>query len=261
MIAGRIAGAANERPGSVLAWFVPLGLTIGVLYAALFRAAWRLFGEVDGVRLLPAATIWLLGLLVFDQRGPLGLMCVVDGSTGGRPDEGSSDGLAARRLPLLIATMVLPLLLWMAIPNSASTWPGVWGRWFNFAYPRTVFRPLVLAPLWGAWAWVAAAGVGRVHERADAVARTLCSAGSVRMTLGWLAVPLLLTAVYSGTHGRWTVGCLISLAVFGVTHLYAIISARRVGGHTLDTLASTAWVAQITFLILYLAARHYLYGG
>ncbi len=261
IVAQRLPSGDAARTAPVLSWIVPFGLLLGLTYAGVFRAAWRVFGEVDGVRLLPATAVWVIGLLAIDRRGPIGLVRVLSGPREANPEDSPGDALSANRLPLLIVACVLPLIGWMAIPNAASTWPGAWGPWFNFAYPRAIFRPLVLAPLWAAWGWVAAAGAGRAHEQAGPVARTLCSAGSVRMTLGWLVLPLTLTLVYSGTHGRWTVGCLISLAVFGITHLYAIGVARRVGGQTLDTLASTAWVAQLSFLILFLAARHRLFAG
>jgi hypothetical protein len=124
----------------------------------------------------------------------------------------------------------------------------------NFAYPRGLFRPLILAPLWGCWGWVAAAGVGRLLPEAEPAARVLCSAGAVRRTLGWFAPLLLVTIVYSGTRGRWTFGGLIGLAVFAVTHVYTATVARRRGGQSIDTLASTGWVAQMSFLLLYLVA-------
>ncbi|HEY3243342.1 MAG TPA: hypothetical protein VGM03_08325, partial [Phycisphaerae bacterium] len=209
------------------------------------------------VRLLPAVTVWLAGLLLFDRLGaPAIVRCV---AVRARRGNGGLDGGESRlpgalgSPPLLIAATILPLLLWMAIPNPTSTWPGMWGRYMNFAYPRGLFRPLILAPVWGLWGWVAAAGVGRAHPDAEPAARVLCAAGTVQRTLGWFVPLLVLTMVYS-TRRHWTFGCLIALSVLAVTHVYTVAIARRRGGQTLDTLASSGWVAEMSFLICYLVA-------
>ena len=55
------------------------------------------------------------------------------------------------------------------------------------------------------------------------------------------------------------IGCVISLVVLGVTFLFAVFSSRRFSGHTRFTVLASSLVAQVTFLMAYLAACQRIY--
>ena len=133
---------------------------------------------------------------------------------------------------LAVAVLVaLKLALWAAVPEGIAGWPADWRRYFNFLYPWPVFRPLILAPLWGRWALILASGVGRAAP-GQGGAVTVPVRSSLSGVLGWLVALTVLTAIYCGRHGQWMIGCIIGLAVLGCTFLFAVLTSRRFGGHT-----------------------------
>jgi len=267
---------------SAIHWLVPLGLLMGLIYVGLFRAAWRLFGEVGGVRLMPAVAVWLADAVFLGWYLVYGVARTADSwSSGaknnwepederscaarkaetGRPAVGATHGIGLGLVGLvaLFAVMLVKLALWTSLPEGISGWPADWRRSLNFAYPRPVFRPLLLAPIWGRWAILLAAGIGRT---APSSAETLPGLSGVRSplpVLGWFAALLLLTSVYCGRHGRWMIGCVIGLAVLGVTFLFCVVTARRFSGHTRATVFAAGLVSESFFLICYLAASQRIY--
>jgi hypothetical protein len=112
--------------------------------------------------------------------------------------------------------------------------------------------------MWGRWALILASGVGPPSPHQQnwiGLPRRKPIAG----TLGWFVAVTLLTAVYCGRHGRWMSGCIISLAVLGTTFVCAVVTARRFSGHTRFTVYASALVAEVTFLLAYLAASQHIY--
>ncbi|MCH7814736.1 MAG: hypothetical protein IID40_12030 [Planctomycetes bacterium] len=248
-------------PRASLHWLVPGGLLIGLLYVGLFRASWRVFGEVGGVRLMPALAVWLADGMLFGLVMFLGAAQTVDRWKGrdlaAEADAGRALGQAG--LTALFVLLVVKLVLWCSLPEGVAGWPADWRRHFNFAYPRPVLRPLILAPLWGRWALILAAGIGRRAPGAGAPDKTPAPPPSPAAVLGWFLPILALTAVYCGRQGRWMIGCIIGLAVMGVAFLFAVIVSRRFLGHTRFTVLATGLVAEIAFLLCYLAASQRIY--
>ena len=261
--AGRGAGAAGACRTH---WMVPVGLVIGIAYACLYRGAWRFFGEVQGIRLMPAVAVWLLDVGLCGSLLLVGAAKVADQIAGGRsqgPDGGST---TAGRLGLMgmgafVVLCVLKLMLWVSVPEGVSTWPGIWGARLNFAYPHAFYRPLLLAPIWGRWGLVLAAGLGRPSPRADAVIRGLTSRQSPYGVLMWFVVVAALTAVYCGYSGRWPYGCVIALGVMGATYLSGVAAARRLGGQTRETILASGLVAEMSYLVLYMGFSVRIYSG
>ncbi|MCP4246893.1 MAG: hypothetical protein GY778_07575 [bacterium] len=248
-------------PRTSLHWLVPGGLVIGMLYVGLFRASWRVFGEVGGVRLMPALAVWLADGMVFGLVMFLGAARTVD-RWKERDVSVSADAapsLGQVGLTALFVLLIVKLVLWCALPEGVAGWPADWRRHFNFAYPRPVLRPLILAPLWGRWALILAAGIGRRAPGAEPPNQTPAQPPSPIAVLGWFLPILALTAVYCGRQGRWMIGCIIGLAVMGVAFLFAVISSRRFLGHTPFTVLATGLVTETTFLVCYLAASQRIY--
>jgi len=242
-------------------WLIPAGLAMGLIYVGLYRASWRVFGEVAGVRLMPAAAVWLLDATLFGLVMLLGAARTADHWPNPAaitiPDQRPTLGQIG--LIALFVLLILKLILWISIPLGVSGWPADWRRHLNFAYPRPVLRPLLLAPIWGRWGLMLAASVGRTAPAHKAALAGLGGACSPAVVLGWFVPVLALTAIYCGRHGRWMIGCIIGLAVLGVTFLFAVVSARRFSGHTRFTVQAAGLLSEISFLVFYAAASQRIY--
>ncbi len=244
---------------------VPLGLIIGIAYACLYRAAWRCFGEVHGIRLMPAVSVWLLDVALCGGVLLIATARVLDFSSRRTP--AAADRFAGPVSPgtiiatVLIVLCVLKLTLWVAIPEGVSTWPGLWGAAMNFAYPHAFYRPLLLAPIWGRWGVLLAANLGRATANADPQTRQILSRQSVHMVLYWFAPVTALTAVYCGYGGRWPFGCVIALGVLAVAYLFSVAASHRRGGQDLITLRATGFVAELAYLLLYMGLSARIYSG
>jgi len=260
--------ALGEAPAAASArgvhWLVPGGLLIGLIYAALYRSSWRVFGEVEDVRLIPALAVWLVDVTVFGLAMFLGVARTVDRwpgkPPGGLPQAATpASRLGTAGLLALIVVLVVKLVLWTAIPEGISGWPADWRRHFNFMYPRPVFRPLILAPMWGRWGLILAGSIARTAPQEGACLPGLRGARSTLTVMGWFLVNLAITAIYCGRQRRWMIGCIIGLAILGVTYLFCVASARRFSGHTRFTVYAAAFLAEAAFLIFYLAASQRIY--
>ena len=227
-------------PGSAAAvhWLVPGSLLIGLFYVGLWLA-----------------DVSFLGLLMV-----LGAARTVDRWGGEDKDLAAGSGrLGLAGTIALFVLLIFKLALWTAIPVGVAGWPGDWRRFFNFAYPRPVFRPLLLAPMWGRRGMILAASIGRTAPAEGGPIPGLLGARSPAVVVGWFLPVLGLTAVYCGRGGRWTIGCMIGLAVLGVTFLFAVIAARRFSGHTRFSVYAAALISELAFLIFYLAASQRIY--
>ncbi|HUU84845.1 MAG TPA: hypothetical protein VM243_15195 [Phycisphaerae bacterium] len=251
-------GAGSSR---AIHWLVPAGLLMGLAYAALYRGCWRVFGEVAGVRLLPAVVVWLLDAALLGLPMFVGAARV--GDCWGRPHllDDAADGrqLGVAGVFILVVLLVLKLALWTALPEGILGWPTDWRRHFNFLYPRPVFRPLILAPLWGRWALMLAGSIGRTAPMQDRPILGRAGGASPVRLLGWFLFNLVMTAVYCGRHGRWMIGCIIGLVVLGVTFLFSVVVARRFRGQTRSTVYAAAGLGEIVFLVAYLAFSQRIY--
>ena len=256
-LGGRVRGAASS---GAVHWLIPGGLAIGLIYVGLYRASWRVFGEVAGVRLMPAVIVWLADVGLFGLLMIAGFARTAERWPTPQPRSGdwSDRGFTLAGALALSVLVLLKLALWVAIPEGIAGWPTNWRRYFNFMYPWPVFRPLILAPLWGRWGLLLAGGVGRAAPLEPPPAG-LPGGTSLSAVLGWLVVVTGLTAIYSGRHGRWMIGCIISLGVLGVTFLFAVLSTRRFGGRTGFSVYGAALVAEVAFLLGYLAASQHIY--
>jgi hypothetical protein len=255
--------AAPEAVTRCSVWLVPIGLATGLLFVTVYRGAWRFFGEVHGIRLMPAVAVWLLDVTL------LGSLMLTAGSrvadrvrrtAGVNPASSCVGELGAIGLAAFIVLCVLKLMLWISIPEGVSTWPGIWGAALNFAYPHAFYRPLILAPLWGRWGVLLAIGIGRPSADADPTVSVLTAGRSWYGALLWFLPLAGLTAVYCGYNARWVLGFIIALAVMGATFLFSVIAARRLGGQSRDTVLSAGLAAELSYLILNLGLSMRIYA-
>ena len=262
-----LSGAGVVASRTAVHWLVPGGLLIGLVYVGLYRASWRIFGEVAHVRLMPALVVWLVDATLLGLALNMGAVRTIDRWAELRHGSGAADSVSPvleRTLGLvgviaLVIVLVVKFVLWTAIPEGIAGWPADWRRYLNFLYPRPVFRPLILAPMWGRWGLLLAGGIARAAPQPGGSVVGLSGGRSPAVVLGWFLVPLVITAVYCGRGGRWMIGCIIGLLVLGTTFLVAVMAARRFAGHTRFTIYAAAFVAEVTFLACYLAAAQRIY--
>ncbi len=246
-------------------WFVPIGLAIGLLWVGVFRAVWRLYGEeVTSLRLVPAAAVVLVDGLFVGYCLFGGLAATVNALTGRRharePEQEDAVALAQPAVMVLLLAILLELILISALRTGSWWWPSDWRRYLNFAYPRLIYRPLLLAPLWGRWAILLAASVGRVAPRAHSAAVGLSRASSPRRVLTTFLPPLIFTAAYCSRSGNVIIGTIIALAVLGLTFVSSVIIARRGGGQTRRSMLAAGKIAELIFLGAFVGMSGYIRG-
>jgi hypothetical protein len=246
-------------------WIVPLGLVIGIIWAAAFRVSWRLYGETANMRVLPALVIVLIECLLTGPFLALGLARTMHLLTSGAPTRPAVDDeepLSPVGSLALGLTILAQWVLLVSVPTTVPWYPSHtdWRHHFAWMYPAPVYRPLVLAPLWGRWAILLAASIGRTSPRADGRTIALCEAVSPARLLGHLVLPMALTAIYCSRDRNLLTGAIIGLLVFAATYVVAMAIARRGGGQTRHSLFASAQVAQLSFLMLYRAFWPLIHG-
>ncbi len=247
------------RAARVVAWVVPAGLLIGILWAGAFRGAWRLYGEIDGLRMVPGLAVVLLEALLTGRFLWLAVARAADGPLG--PSMGDDERLtrnpslrACGAMAIVLCAMVQWVLV-VSIPHVTPWWPPPddWRSAFNFLYPRPIYRPLILAPLWGRWAILMAAATGRTAPGVDAMTASLCRSMGPRRVLLHALLPVVLTCIYFSRERNFLIGGVISLFAFASSYLAAQVLARRNGGQDRVTLFAAGQIGQIAFLAIYRA--------
>jgi len=248
-------------------WFVPIGLVIGLLWVGVFRAVWRLYGEeVTSLRLVPAMAVVLVDVLFTGYYLFGGLVATINALTGPRharepePEHEESIPLLLPAAMVLCVGILLELILISALRTGEWWWPSDWRRHLNFAYPRLIYRPLLLAPLWGRWAILLAASLGRVAHRSHPAAAGLSRASSPRIVMGSFVLPLVLTAAYCSRSGNVIIGTIIALIVLGLTFVASVTIARRGGGQTRRSMLAAGKIAELIFLSAFVAMSGYIRG-
>jgi len=268
-VGGPRVGADGETGGAAVVaavrWIVPLGLLIGLGWVGMFRLTWRLFGETANIRVMPALAITLLECLLTGPYLAMGLARTVHLLTGQQPRQAPQDPLTPLS-PVGTLTLALTVLcqwvLVVSIPDVQTWWPmeADWRHYFNFLYPRAIFRPLILAPLWGRWGLLLAATIGRTTRHADG--DTVALAGAMRPSrLLWQSIlPVALTAIYcSREHNRF-IGVVLAMLVFAATFVVAFAMGQRGGGQTRQSLCAAGQVSQLAFLTFYRAFWQTIHG-
>lgn len=245
------------RPG-ILPWIVPVGLLIGLAWVGGFRLSRWLYWETSNMRMVPSLAVVLLETLVTGPFLVLGLARTVHVLAGRHPLEAERDRMA----PLSpVGTLVLALVVLtqyvfiLSLRDLPGWWPAPndWRHHFNFLYPRPIYRPLLLAPVWGRWGILLAASIGRPAPGADAQTVAMSAAMSPGRLVRNSLLPFALTAVYCSRSRNIFTGLTIGLLVFGLTYVVTMAVARRGGGQTRQSLFAAGQVAQLAFLATYRA--------
>lgn len=256
---------AGHAPGfaRVMWWIVPLGLVVGLLWAGVFRLAWRVFGDAGNLQIVPALSVVLLECLLTGPFLAMGLARTAHLLTGEHPRRDEMD----RRTPLspvgtlvLILTIVCQFVFIVSMRAEGPWWPEDWRSHFNFMYPRPIYRPLLLAPVWGRWAILLAACIGRPGHDADPDTKALCTAMHPKRLLAVTILPMVLTAIYCSRSQNFLIGVIIGMIVLAMAYLVAVAMSWRGGGQTRQSLFATAQIAQLAFLALYRAFWPHIHG-
>jgi cobalamin synthase len=246
---------------STAAWITFLGLLVGLAWAASFKAVWRIYGEIGGVRVIPGLAVVLLDCLLVSPVLILGLARTAHQLfSGGRAGAGrelstpSPTFHSAGTLAMILYVMTLWVLI-TSIPAASAWWPGPqdWRYPLRHFYPAPIYRPLVLAPLWGYWAMLLSASIGRTAPGADALTVSLCQSLHPGRLLRWTVFPLVMTSIFLSRDGNYLIGAVVGVALFGFLAVACIAMARRGNGQTRDTLGAAGALGQLAFLLLYRA--------
>lgn len=239
-------------------WIVPLGLVTGIVWAALFRVSWRLYGETANMRVLPALVIVLVECLLTGPFLAMGLartMHLLTSTSPHRSQTHDEEPLSPVGSLALVLAILAQWVLLVSVPNATPWYPSLtdWRHHFVWLYPAPIYRPLVLAPIWGRWAILLAASIGRAAPHADSRTIALSETVSPSTLLAHLILPMALTSIYCSRDRNLLIGVIIGLFVFATTYVVSIAFARRGGGQTRHSLFAAAQVSQLTFLMLYRA--------
>ena len=269
------AGSVGQAvPVGDVLWALPwLGVLLGIAWTILFAGTWRVFGEsLTGLRLVPALAV-LLGDLVLTGRFLMAGVRATEALALGdddrldcrRPDITAVGAIAA--IALVLGTYVLLL----AIPKGIEWWPADWRHHLHWAYPRPIFRPLVLAPAWTCWAMVLAAGMGRAkagtEDGADAggrggnelLDRLAGQAVPSQIFLGFVPAAVI-SAIYASRDGNLVIGLGVALIVFVCVYATAMAASLRWRGQNGVTILAAGLVGRAAFLLCWLFLGRALHG-
>lgn len=263
MDATRFADVPAWRRAAV--WLPVWGLLIGVMYASIFRLAWRSFGEYQRLRLVPMAMLLAVDLGFFGYRLLAGavqsLGCRNHDKRGIHPPEagGAAQDPLARTVTILVLGLLKYALL-LSLPVGAWVWPADWREHLGWLFPSVIYRPLILMPVWGRWAMMLAVTIGRVadvgspplHRMADG-----CGLGGV--LAAWLACSGLTMMYLAASAEHVALAALISLGMMLTAYLVSFGLARRGGGQTEATIGAAGLAVEIAFLAAYISVASYIY--
>lgn len=245
-------------------WFVPLGFVIGLIWIGVFRSTWRLYGEVGSIRPVPALAVVLVECLLTGPFLIMGLARTIHllaGDKPRRPDEARNVPLSPVGTLVLCLSILAEFVFILSLPAEGGWWPQRegWKRYLNLMYPQPIYQPLLLAPIWGRWAILLAATIGRTAHGADATTVALCSEMTTRRLLRRTIIPLVLTAFYCGRSHNYMMGVIVALIVFCAAYLVSVVMAVRGGGQTRQSLYASGLVGQLAFLAVYRALWRFIH--
>jgi hypothetical protein len=236
-------GLANQLPGRFgRTWFgiMLLSLLWGASSMVLYSWTWGLFGDFSGIPLMPVVVVLVVGLMGLYARC---LLALAESLVKGEPRR-------CVAVAVIVAAWVLMLLgLKSWNPNFPYYLPYIW-QWTR---PRMMFRPLLLAPIWGGWAMLLAVQFCRPTERSEPVVAAFARGCTPLATTAVLTALLMVTMVYFN-HLPWT-QLSISATAIVTAAVGGVLLCRRWGGLCRAALLATNMLTQIAFVLAYLANR------
>jgi len=246
-------------------WIVPIGVLIGLAWAGTFKATWRYRDEITAIRAMPALAVVLLECLLTGSFLALGLARTIHLLTSAKPLRPEVKRTAPLS-PIGTLTLCLPTLsqwvLIASLPVASSWWPSYddWRYHFRHLYPAALYRPLVLAPIWGRWAILLAATIGRTAKYADRQTVELCGEMRPGRLMRHTLFPFAITSIFLSRGGNYLTGIIVGLLVFGFTYVVIMVMARRGGGQTRQSLYAVGEIGQLAFLAMYRAFWPLIHG-
>jgi hypothetical protein len=262
---GNEANMDSLRPVGIVLW----GIAYGVILSLCFAGSWKLFGEIyfseySRLRLIPISIILLLSG-IFGFRQLLGLAVTVDrlvmGDGAAPPLNEQEKKIPAVHFPGQLAVLLLFLVKFaalLAMPYQTPWWPGDWRRYFNFLYPKVLYRVLILFGLWGKTAILIAAATGPTSEKAAPVDRAFRKKMNIRSLIGNLLITFVLTSVYFSSWKNHAMGILVAFILFLLVYLCSMFLAWRLKGHDRFSIFATAELAETLVLLSYLIISRYM---
>jgi len=236
----RLTAEPAERFGRLWLGLMVLSVAWGLILAGLYTAAWVVFGDYFGIPLMPvAAVVAAMGLWLYRRSfTALGQILAKDPQAA---------ALVSALAAILLALGMLGLRGWK--PDYAQSLPPalMWLR------PRPLYRPLLLGPLWGAWAMLISSQLFKTRLESSVAVEALKSGCGPLKTSVLLAI-LLAWTVYYFNYLPWTQLSISAAAVAGAL-LGGWALVRRRGGVDRQALLAANLLTQIVFLMAYLANR------
>ena len=237
----RLAAESPQRFARAWLGLMTLGMLWGVAMAYLFGAGWPVFGDVTGVPVMSTAAVVMATIAWLYRRSVVDLARMVAGE-----DNGQVAPVAAG-ITVLLALAMLGLRSGCADYHDTLHWYLAW-------IPPTMFRTLILAPVWGAWAMLIIPQFYRPTQRTEPALRAMVRGCGPMTATACMLIPLAAT-LYSyrmyREFGWWWLSipaAPIMAAIFG-----GWLLCRRDAGPTRRALLATNILTQIAFILTYLA--------
>jgi hypothetical protein len=251
-------------PYALMVW----GLVYGVLISLCFAVSWKIFGEIyfseySRLRLIPIVVVLLIGSIVC-FRQLLGFAVTIDRLV--MPDQSDDSNETSKTIPTVhfpgqLAVFLLILLKFtalLAMPYQTPWWPADWRRFFNFLYPKALYRVLILAGVWNSAAILLASATGPTRKTANASDCSFRKQMSIKSLLGNLLITFVLTSIYFSSWRNHALGLLVAFILFLVMYLISMLLAWRLKGHDRFTSFACAQIAETLVLLSYLIISRYM---
>ena len=209
----------------------------GVAAACIYGMTWAVFDDYTGVPLMPVAALLAVTVLWPYRRAVVALARTFCGKDGAEPALGIS-----------VVVVVLALAM-MGLVSRRPDWPSYLPRFLQWI-PRTMFRVLILGPLWGAWAMLIVPQFCRPRQRTEPFLAEMIRNCGPLTAAACMALPLAATLFAFRVFGWWY------LTIPAATILGAIVGGIllcRSGGPTRDALLADNLLTQLVFILAYLA--------
>ena len=239
------------------------GVLIGIAYTTVFALMWLWLGEYQRIRLAPMAVLLAMDVGWLGYRLLQGSVSVL--MSWRTRETAPADRVAAiaptlGAVVLVVLVLLLKYALLLSLPKGEKTWPADWRQHLGIFYPYIMYRPLVLMPLWGRWAILMAATIGRVAPGGSNRLRRLADGSSLSMVmLSWLAICGLTVLYCSPDVHHVAFSMLIGLGSLLAAYLASFALARRFGGQTEATVMTVGAIVEFTFLLIYLPMARFIY--
>jgi len=238
---------ASEPPSRFrYAWLESLiaSLAWSLVSVSIWGAAWAMFGEPVG-RPMPACLVAATFVLWPYRRAVRGGLEMVFPSDATLRSVGGA---------------VFVLVLTLALLSLRPDWrkDSELPQWLIWIRPwEKVYRPMVLMPLWGAWAMFVAPHFCRARQVASPAVAVFAAGCSPLLTASVMGLLLALTATYYNFLGGWQLP--IAACGAGSAIIAGVVFCRLEGGLTRRALLAANVVTQLVFLLACLATCNLVY--